>query len=242
MKICVISNSHAASLKNGWKSIQDSFPNDQLTFFASPNRGLARLKADLDKKTLYTNNDEINEFLSYTSGGQEVIDVQEYDAFLVYGLFLILPRLDVRVSSGIKKATISDTVQDSINYRIVADLCNLTNVPVFYSAEPLLSDSILGDEAGNPESIADYSSLCDWVAEHYNHSNALQIQQLPHTIGERLTTHKKYSIGSEKLTKDSVKHTPDDVRHMNGVYGEEYLKVFLDQAKTYLTEISSRAA
>jgi len=49
MNICVISNSHAASLKNGWETIGERFPNIDITFFAAPNEGIQDQKSFSEK-------------------------------------------------------------------------------------------------------------------------------------------------------------------------------------------------
>ena len=95
LKIGILSNSHAASLKVGWESIKENYPNIELTFFAAANKGMAKVKPESGNR--FTSADIlITRMLSITSGGLGSIEVDDYDAFLVYGLFLILPRLDHR--------------------------------------------------------------------------------------------------------------------------------------------------
>lgn len=242
MRICVISNSHAASLKDGWNALRDSIPHVELTFFAAANRLMAELEADYVENILQVNNPSIKNMLSFTSGGLDVIDVMNYDAFLVYGLFLSVPRLDRRHSSAVKRLTTRDSVKDSINYQLVNDLCHMTNAPVYYTASPLLSDSILDNEADSSVSYHDYHEVCDWMDEHYNYPNTLQVKQIEQTMGRDLTTLKEYSKGSVRLTKIHAQHIQQDVMHMNAQYGEQFMKMFLlDEIAKLNTSIANAA-
>jgi len=80
MKICVISNSHAASLKDGWMTIRNDFPQLEVTFFAAPNRAMSELKADISARTLYAENTQLKHTLKFTSGGLDTIEIDKYDA------------------------------------------------------------------------------------------------------------------------------------------------------------------
>jgi len=228
MKICVISNSHAASLKDGWMTIRNDFPQLEVTFFAAPNRAMSELKADISARTLYAENTQLKHTLKFTSGGLDTIEIDKYDAFLVYGLFLSVPRLDRRLSSSVKSATVLDSVNESINHRIAVDLCNMTDATVFYSPSPLLSDSILESESERVDPIEHYDLVCDSIHNHYDYPNAKLIKQSAETMGDELTTKKIYSKGSERLLQP-LKHINEDVMHMNSNYGKKFMQMFLLQ-------------
>jgi len=121
MNICVISNSHAASLKNGWETIGERFPNIDITFFAAPNRGMSGVKFDVESRAYKTRNHSVRKVLAMTSGGYGRIDIDSYNAFLVYGLFLDIPKLDLRLSEAVKSVTLDDCVARSLNFRFVKD-------------------------------------------------------------------------------------------------------------------------
>lgn len=244
MRICVISNSHAASLKDGWDAVRSLVPQVELTFFAAPNRLMASLEADHQENKLHTDNQTIKKMLSLTSGGLDVIDINHYDAFLVYGLFLSVPRLDRKYSSALKAACISDSVKESINHRLVNDLCQMTKAPVYYSPNPLLSNSILNNAVEYSDCYHNYSVICEWIEKHYGHNNAILVKQIEQTMGHYLTTLKAYSKGSVrlKLTKESIAHIDHDVMHMNAEYGAQFMKMFLLEKVTQQMDVFTKAA
>jgi len=227
VRVCVISNSHAASVKDGWDLLSSSMPNVDLTFFAAPNRGMASLKADYEAKKLYADKPGIPEFLSLTSNGLDVIDIEKYDAFFVYGLFLSVPRLDRRFSSAVKMATISDSVNKSINIRVVKKLVKMTDAPIYYSPNPLLSDVILNKELDSDVNYHDYCDICDWIDEYYAFDNTIQVKQIEQTMGQNLTTQNKFSTGAVRLSKVPKAQPSRDFRHMNAGYGELVLKMLV---------------
>lgn len=242
MKICVISNSHAASLKDGWSAVHNLVPHIDMTFFAAANRLLEELVADFEANLFQVETESVKNMLSFTSGGLDIIDVKEYDAFLVYGMFLSAPRLDRRHSSAIKRMTIRDSVEQSINYRFVSDLSKMTDAPVYYAPNPLLSDSILEDEVDQAICYHTYDEVCEWIDTHYNFTNAIQVKQLEQTMGHGITTQKKYSTGSVRLTKVTTQHLEQDVMHMNKDYGEMYMKMFLFEAVAKLNRPCAKVA
>lgn len=226
MKICIISNSHAASLKNGWESIKSLYPNLELTFFATPNRGMAKVRPVNGENRFVSHDSLIRERLSYTSGGLESIDVDNYDSFLVHGLFLILPRLDRRLSQAVKEASIEETIRKSMNYRFVSELCGMTKVPVYYSANPLLSDEFSEDSILAAK-YHSFNEISEWIAAGYSHFPVKNISQPSETVDENyMCTKRAYSVGSVrlKLQEDNDRHAETDVRHMNTEFGAVFLK------------------
>jgi len=224
-KICVLSNSHAASLRIGWDSIKHNYPGIELTFFAAANKGMAKVQPGSGNR--FTSADIlITRMLSKTSGGLGTIEVDDYDAFLVHGLFLVLPRLDLRHSRAVKEIAIKETVQSSLNYRFVADLRDMTDVPIYYGANPLLADDTFL-HVSSATVYHSYDEISVWIDKCYSGLNAIQMLQPEETRGSMLTTKREYSDGSVRLkllTDDAEQHKDTDVRHMNGNFGAAYLE------------------
>ena len=62
MKICVLGNSHIASLKNGWDRVGQKYPDIELVFFGARGAGLDGL--ELDGKALVAANDDLRHSLA----------------------------------------------------------------------------------------------------------------------------------------------------------------------------------
>jgi len=234
MRVCILSNSHAASLKAGWDSIKDVHPDYQITFFAVPNRGMLKVCPVKNEDRFISTDSSIREMLSYTSGGAESIEVNNFDAFLVHGMFLILPRLDRRLSGAFKAASIRDAALLSMNYRFVKDLCSMAKGKVFYSANPLLADE--HDKVGTSRRYRyhTFEEISDWVDAHYSSLTAIKITQPAETIGDWMTSKRNFSVGSVrlKLHNDKDCHNEADIRHMNAKFGARFLK------KSFIPELN----
>lgn len=83
MKLCVISNSYIASLKLGWDHSHTTHPDVEVDFFGSPAQTMKSL--EIEGRTLVSRDPKVAEMFRYTSGGREIIEVDKYDRFLIYG-------------------------------------------------------------------------------------------------------------------------------------------------------------
>lgn len=224
MRICIISNSHAASLKNGWAKLHNQFPSIDATFFAAPNRGMKKVKFDADSGCYFTNNSKVSEILRMTSGGCDRINLNDYDAFLIYSLFLEIPRLDVRLSEAVKSAALNETVSNSINFSFVNQIASNTQAAVFYSASPMPADCNTGDSSSEV-TYHSFQETAAWVESRYTHLGATMIAQSTDTLTENNLTKQQYSVGSIRLkTGQPEVHAGTDTKHMNETYGAEYLE------------------
>ena len=108
MKICVIGNSHVASLKEGYDSLKQSNPrwaDIDLTFFAARAKLIMALDiihgADGASLLAGAKGSELETSIEYTSGGKKVIDLRDYDHCLLYGAYY-LPQFDTRISGQVR--------------------------------------------------------------------------------------------------------------------------------------------
>lgn len=84
MNLCVLGNSHLASMKSGWDLIEQQYGDMALTFFGAPKAMMDDL--ELDGNALVPGNDKLKSKLKMFSGGFETIDLNAYDAFVINGL------------------------------------------------------------------------------------------------------------------------------------------------------------
>jgi hypothetical protein len=85
-RICVLGNSHVASLKLGWDSLKTQYPNVDITFFANRQRRMEALQ--VEKGKLVPDNEALKTAIAYTSNGLTSIDSRKFDLYLLYGLDL----------------------------------------------------------------------------------------------------------------------------------------------------------
>lgn len=225
MKICVIGNSHLASLKVAWDEIGSDFQDVELTLFGSPNRGIARLSVDDEKCGLTCSIPGIRAHLEQTSGGLNWIDYAAYDAFLLYGLFLTVPLLDMRLSSAVVKQALEDSVFNSTACRTARKLNKLGEKPLFCSAEPLTSETRFEKLQAVPDEdkLIDLDTIHDQFSDLLKSQNIRFLRQPPETLGPTFSTLTAYSKNSVRLIGGDA-HLKKDIRHMNAEYGRAYLE------------------
>ncbi|MEM7213092.1 MAG: hypothetical protein AAF479_14585 [Pseudomonadota bacterium] len=84
LKLCVLGNSHLASMKSGWDQIETQYTDMVLTFFGAPKAMMDDLS--LDGNSLVPGNEKLKGKLKMFSDGSESIDLDAYDAFVINGL------------------------------------------------------------------------------------------------------------------------------------------------------------
>ena len=83
-RICVLGNSHLGALKLGWDLIEGSYPGTELTFFGAPRSMMQDLV--LEGTRLVPRTDKLTAKIRRSSGGLEAVEIEDYDAFILYGL------------------------------------------------------------------------------------------------------------------------------------------------------------
>lgn len=85
-KICVLSDSHAAALKQGWSQIEEDFPETRLTFFAGTSTEWNTVRA-LEGKLVSTS-PVLRDQFRRSGRGSEIADA--FDAYIVYSIGLAI--------------------------------------------------------------------------------------------------------------------------------------------------------
>lgn len=243
-RICVVSNSHAASLKDGLEHSGREFDDWDVVFFAAPGRKIGAVRADEERRALIPAGLNVDQFVKKTSGGLDHIPVDDFDAFFFYGLFFTLPWLDVRLSAAVKNAAIDGALASSFAHTWMECACQLTTKPMFIAAEPLLADIHVPARLGKRRAVSDAAShvafdeICRSMEDRGLPGNVTYLWQDPATISSGFRTKVEFSVGSRRLSQEDTHHHPEtDIRHMNGAYGA----IVLRQLTKALTDATAPA-
>lgn len=240
MKICVISNSHVASVKMAWDA-WDPATDVDMTFFAAPRRGMARLRPNVEQRRLdFPKQADLARMVRKTCGGLETIALDLYDVVWLHGLDFRVPRLDHRMSSAVQAKALDGALNGSSAHVILEKLRTVADTPVVISPEPLLAD--VGLEFRNqvhhvPETVVPYAVLCERIEARGLPEGARYLWQAPDTMGPQMNTLRAFSEGSER-TEGNARgdiHKDMDVRHMNQEYGRVLIGTLLDLLATPAT-------
>lgn len=228
MKICVLGNSHVASLKKGWDSIQTDNQKHQLSFFASRQNGLAGLK--LNNGTLVPTTPQLLNDISYTSGGMKDIPLNEYDIFLLYGLGLSLSVLDTRLSTAVIQQTCIDIADRVLSFRIAKLIRSASHSKIYIGHNPQRSM----DKNARPRANKfDYKETFAFMSSAIDVVDTVLVDQPLVSLANGWNTKEEYSIGSTRLdVGDKISnqlHPDKETEHMNGDFGKLYLDSFFQR-------------
>lgn len=226
MKICVLGNSHVASLKLGLEKIAGGPNKAELVFFAS--RGSAMGSLRLDGKRLVAANENLARSITHTSEGRKEIVVDDYDAFLVYGLGFRLPILGRHLTSAVRRQACRDTATASLNHRLCALLRKATDKPVHVGHDP--QEAVDARQPRLSERLP-YEAVFELTANELRGERLRLVSQPRETFADDWFTQQKFSSGSTRLDiGDDISnelHRDEDNKHMNGEYGRIWLESFL---------------
>ncbi len=222
MKICVIANSHAASLKFGWDRIGAEFPGVELAFFAARGRGLSKLI--VKDGTLVAQDKALNAQLIFSSGGMADIVPHDHDAFVIYGLGLVLPRLQRGVSRALRRAAAVDCLQTSLAFTLLTRLRSITEKAIWLCPEPLWSSY----PGSNDDPMLDYATLIGDLHAGLDDPAARVLGQPLDSVSAALSTDTRFQDGSLRLPTVGTQalsdgHRAGEVKHMNPDFGAFWL-------------------
>lgn len=229
IKICVLGNSHVASLKMGWELIRNEYKQMNLTFFAQRQSGLNGLV--LRNGLLVPNNEELKRAISYTSGGLEFIDINDFDFCLLYGLGVrpYIAYSDQFFSKAVIELLAKDWCSNTLTARLLTMIRKISDIKTFVGHPPLPG-------AADSTSSADVNRYFTGIEIFNNYLfskySARLLGQPEETIFNGLYTKNEYASGSRRLdVGDAISNQlhPDGERdHMNGLFGALYLKDLFD--------------
>lgn len=230
MKLCILGNSHLASLKNSWVKLKRKFSNLEVDFFAHRKDGLKGLK--VNGNFLVCDDEPLKRALNFTSGGKHSINLKEYDGFILYGLdakgdFL---KTGIHYSQAVVEAACYDSTKDTTSFDLLLKIRQVTHKPVIVGHDPLLaaeaSKCVKGDISSYLMTIKMLNELI------YRPRQAVLLRQPEDTITNGYNTSIRYSIGSTRLAigkpDDNQQHAIIDRKHMNDEFGGVWLTHALD--------------
>lgn len=229
MKICVFSNSHGASLIDAAREYAHLWEGTEFKIFALPKHGIDRFRINDETREFNAQSSEIQDMLKLSSGGDVAAQVDDFDAFLIYGLFFCMPRLDRRISGDVARAAIRDVYANSGAALKAGDLRAVTDKPVFVVPEPFRTRLDV-PFARNPDRVEmpmAYADLCAMASETLSAETVKLIFQDADTICDDLVTKSLYATASRRMAANAEEHPDRDTRHMNSAYGKTVLQAVL---------------
>jgi len=255
MNVCVLGNSHLASLILGWRQIQQEFADTKLTFYGAPGRLMEFF--DVKDGNLVAGHADLRQHLQWISGSGDAIVTGDFDGYVIYALAFGIRnvlgvfaghrgeslRADERqpVSDHCFMRAIEDVLLGSTAVSLIRRLQQITDAPILLVPQPMSSDqdrvpwTLRTLEAGEDRIAADtFSTVTTQIADRLG----IQVMFQPaDTLTSPMLTNSSYSRGSVRLGGGlTTTHPDDDVTHMNAEYGAIILKrvlqggVFRDRA------------
>ena len=265
MKICVLGNSHLASMKTGWDLVRDATPEYELTFFGAPKAMMDDLF--LEGNALMPGTEKLKRKLAMFSEGSESIDLDAFDAFVVVGLQFgprrlaqlyrthrpvsfewrgPLNNLAPMVSKEQQVTAISERLfndamiaglTDTMAIRIIDMIRDVTEKPIFLVSAPYFSELAL--ETGDWDAVigsGDVDILAQRFRKYARHACPVHVNLV--LTPNRLTTH-----GFFTAKEYAVPPTDDgfqDLVHTTDQYGAAMLRsVFATMRKSERQERSA---
>jgi hypothetical protein len=164
--------------------------------------------------------------IAFTSGGEKAIDVDAYDAFLLYGIAPPFVMDSSRFySRAVFERALNDMAKNTLSYPIIRMLRTVTRKPIFVGHRPLPAAS----RKDSSQDLRDYNRGLEMLNEAvYAKVDAVMLPQPSETIVNGNSTLMKFTQGSKRLDvgegNDGELHTSEDVDHMNDVFGSMWLK------------------
>lgn len=232
LKICIIGSSHTASLKLGWELVKSEFPDVELVYFASLGGTMRSLRA-VDGK-LVSIDPRVAKRISFTSGGHKSIDPRDYDAFVIYGLKLFVPRLERGISRAVMKEVIGNSVDQGLTEKTVGKLRKITDKTIWIGPAPMETTTDAVQDSGEFHA---YQTLIDEIAAALAMPSSRMLGQPPETRCPDLRT--VHALGNYALRRkagqqseaddevESEKNLAGELKHMNSDFGVCWLRANL---------------
>ncbi|MCC2634641.1 MAG: hypothetical protein K0S48_2527 [Ramlibacter sp.] len=225
MRICVLGNSHVASLKLGLEKMPDARKNVSMDFFASRASALGALR--LENNRLVPTNDNLARSIAHTSGGKSEVVLADYDAFLVYGLGFRLPVMQAQLSSAVQRQICRDTLVQALNFRMCSMVRQATDKPVYVGHDPQEAE---GRKSPELSRSLPYEAVYDMMRSELFRDDVRLVAQPRQTFANSWFTKPEFSAGSTRLdigdAKSNELHSEADNKHMNGDFGRIWLESF----------------
>jgi len=240
-QICILGNSHAAAIRQGWKAIGDDYPDVAITFFAAPGPLLRELI--LRDGVLVTTNEQLASFFAMTSGGQSEIRLSDYDRVVIAGAGIGASRFSaiyrthrpydmliegtVPISHPCLLSSARGLLASSTGFRIA----RMIQTSVTFIPEPLPAPGFAQSDRWSgiwSDPIVRRHAAATFERALEDASSTVQSDVLPQpaeTISDGFTL-PIFSRDSPVFALDR-KHREDEHSHMNGEFGAAVLQKLL---------------
>lgn len=227
MRLCIIGSSHVASLRNGWDRMDSATAGVEIVFFASLGNGMMALQPQGGK--LVPSRPNVARNMAFTSGGRKNIDPEEFDAFLIYGLALPVPRLEPGISAAVVRQVVQDTLEQSGVAVLLGRLRQVTDKPVWVAPNPL---ELVRDGEATDRRYRPYRDMALALAAAMDLPPERMLLQPAETFGPGLRTEARFGEGSVRLLPAApglgpLAHPEGELLHMNADYGRLWLQAHL---------------
>ncbi len=221
IKICVIGNSHAASIKSGWLAISEYYPEVELTiypfhglyyetFTPVPEEGLLRMEKDIIR----------NRFI-HLLGGDGHVRINNFDQCLIVGGVKLQAALFDTYSEQVRRTALIDWYENSHIHLLVKKIRLLSDLPIDITLNPLRAFRSLSENWMEGYSYQGTIDILNaYLQEAYN---ARLYGQPDNTIEGAFASKVEYAVGEYRPNSSTLPGaTPtieDDLLHMNRAFG-----------------------
>lgn len=247
MKICCLGNSHVGMIKLGYDRYPDQFKGCDIDFFAATRERLSSLK--LNDGVLSTKEPVAVRQIALTSGGRSEIRLADYDAFVVvalgYGLYNTIsafrrhrlahwPKSRYLISPAVMRAACKGTVADSAAANLIRKILSDRKAPIVLCAQPKPRETVKNQIA----IWRDIHHFGEEIIPCYEKDSADLAQELGITILQQpkptehglYYTKNEFGAGALQLGTNAPR-ADDEPRHMNPIFGRDYLALALQSLK-----------
>ncbi|NPD15184.1 hypothetical protein HOY34_08220 [Xinfangfangia sp. D13-10-4-6] len=227
MRVCIISNSHAAALKQGIDELESRQIIDglDLHFFASPANTLEDT-ALLDGKIVPTT-DTVKKSFEISSGGLHEIVISDYDAFVVHGVFVyegaFRALMDAEKGATFYSQAVLnelDPFNKTISSRIYRQIRTVSDADIIVSARPYLAIK----PTDTPRDVVARDRFRAYINERFRAMHKLHAFFQPEeTVTGGVFTKSEFNQGAKRGDDRYPDFQSGDGIHMNGAYGIHYI-------------------
>lgn len=263
IRLCIIGNSHLAAVKLGWALIASEHPGIQPTFFGSPRATLRELH--WHGPVLAARTGPVRRSLRLTSGGQDEIDLRQFDAVLLCGLSFGLrqaARLYLHhrhtglaergealhlVSRACFQTALLGLMEQTVALRVGRLVHEGSALPLLLMPTPMPSEDLLHSQMEDVirwwQPVLQAGDEAALLAEHERACAALLppftriLPQPADTLASPMTTRRSFQQGGVQLNGGQQEQPPEgDATHMNAAYGAVALREAIAALKPVLAQ------
>lgn len=228
LRLCIIGNSHIACLKTAWDLMAQDRERLTCTFFGSPGGGMQELQRDGSR--LRPASSKLKRDMKFTSGGKDIIRLDDYDAFLLVGLRFFSPVFDRRLSAAVSEAALRESFGGTLARRIAADIRGASSAPIFIGSTPRPLKA--GVAAENDRCYMTAAEVSAALTRTFHSEGFRFVPQPAETMRSPWSTKAEFGTDAPRLdhtkAKVDAKFDRDDTGHMNTAYGRIYLEQFFE--------------